>query len=163
MRVAQDRVRRPDRGRPRRTGLGVGQRPAVRRLVPAWPLGGGRRNRRRYPLRETPEPSPAQRTEWNVRDSDGTLIVNLAKRLIGGTRLTEDLTMRLAKPHLVLAKEDGELPVQAAALRQFIAANNITVLNIAGPRASGDPGIGAQVTSLLDAALSQVQRWVKLN
>ena len=54
----------------------------------------------RYPLRETPEPSPAQRTEWNVRDSDGTLIVSLAKRLIGGTRLTEDLTMRLAKPHL---------------------------------------------------------------
>ena len=117
----------------------------------------------RYPLRETPEPSPAQRTEWNVRDSDGTLIVSLAKRLIGGTRLTEDLTMRLAKPHLVLAKEDGELPAQAAALRQFIAANNITVLNIAGPRASGDPGIGAHVTSLLDAALSQVQRWVKLN
>lgn len=87
----------------------------------------------RYPLRETPEPSPAQRTEWNIRDSDGTLIVSLDKRLIGGTRLTDDLAMRLAKPHLVLAKEDGELPAQATALRQFIAANNIAVLNVAGP------------------------------
>ena len=41
--------------------------------------------------------------------------------------------MRLAKPHLVLPKEDGELPAQATALRQFIAANNIAVLNVAGP------------------------------
>ena len=83
----------------------------------------------RYPLRETPEPSPAQRTEWNIRDSDGTLIVSLAK-------------------------ESGVLSAQAEALRQFIASNKITVLNIAGPRASGEPGIGAHVTSLLDATLS---------
>ena len=109
----------------------------------------------RYPLRETPEPSPAQRTEWNVRDSDGTLIVSLAKRLVGGTRLTEDLAKRLAKPHLVLAKESGVLSAQAVALRQFIASNKITVLNIAGPRASGEPGIAAHVTSLLDAAFGQ--------
>ena len=26
----------------------------------------------RYPLRETPGADPAQRTEWNIRDSDGT-------------------------------------------------------------------------------------------
>ena len=29
----------------------------------------------RYPLRETPSGDPAQRTEWNVRDSDATLIL----------------------------------------------------------------------------------------
>ncbi len=51
----------------------------------------------RYPLRETPERKPSQRTEWNIRDSDGTLIVSLAKRLIGGTRLTDDLAKSLAK------------------------------------------------------------------
>lgn len=28
----------------------------------------------RYQLRETPSPDYAQRTEWNVRDSDGTVI-----------------------------------------------------------------------------------------
>ncbi len=117
----------------------------------------------RYPLRETPEPSPAQRTEWNIRDSDGTLIISFAKRLIGGTRLTDDLAKSLAKPHLVLAKESGVLSAQAEALRQLIASNKIMVLNIAGPRASGEPGIGAHVTSLLDAALSQVQCWTKLN
>ena len=109
----------------------------------------------RYPLRECPEPSPAQRTEWNVRDSDGTLIVSLASRLIGGTRLTADLAKRLAKPHLVLAKDAGELSAQAEALRQFITANNIAVLNVAGPRASGEPGIAAHLTALLNTALGQ--------
>ena len=29
----------------------------------------------RYPLRETPSADPSQRTEWNVRDSDATLVL----------------------------------------------------------------------------------------
>ena len=109
----------------------------------------------RYPLRETPENDPAQRTEWNVRDSDGTLIVSLAKRLVGGTRLTEVLAERLAKTHLVLAKTDGDLSAQVEALRRFIAENGIQVLNIAGPRASGEPSVGEYVRSLLNATIGQ--------
>ena len=52
-------------------------------------------------------------------------------------------------------QEDGDLPAQATALRQFIAANNIAVLNVAAPRASGEPGIAAHLTALLNAALGQ--------
>ena len=111
----------------------------------------------RYPLRETLEPNPAQRTEWNIRDSDGTLIVSLAKRLVGGTRLTDDLAKRLGKPHLVLSKTDGDLLMQAGALRGFISANDIVVLNVAGPRASAEPDLAGHVTALLDTALSQAQ------
>ena len=109
----------------------------------------------RYPLRETPERKPAQRTEWNIRDSDGTLIVSLAKRLVGGTRLTEELAKRLAKPCLVLSKTDGDLLILAKALRQFIAVNNIAVLNVAGPRESGESGVGEFTAGLLDAAFGQ--------
>ena len=109
----------------------------------------------RYPLRETPEPSPAQRTEWNIRDSDGTLIVSLVKRLVGGTRLTEELAKRLAKPCLVLSKTDGDLLILAKALRQFIAVNNIAVLHVAGPRESGESGVGECTAGLLDAAVGQ--------
>jgi len=109
----------------------------------------------RYPLRETPEHKPAQRTEWNIRDSDGTLIVSLVKRLVGGTRLTEELAKRLAKPCLVLSKTDGDLLILAKALRQFIAANNIAVLNVAGPRESGESGVGEFTAGLLDAAFGQ--------
>src|SRR3989442_8006923 len=41
----------------------------------------------RYPLRETPSASYPERTEWNVRDSDGTLVLHHG-RLRGGTALT---------------------------------------------------------------------------
>ena len=109
----------------------------------------------RYPLRETPERKPAQRTEWNNRDSDGTLMLSLAKRVVGGTRLTEELAKRLAKPCLVLSKTDGDLLILAKALRQFIADNNIAVLNVAGPRESGESGVGEFTAGLLDAALGQ--------
>ena len=35
----------------------------------------------RYSLKETPQPEYLQRTEWNVRDSDATLIVSCAAEL----------------------------------------------------------------------------------
>ena len=94
-----------------------------------------------YPLRETPDADPAQRTEWNVRDSDGTLIVTLARRL--------------AKPLLHLAKADSPAAGQAESLSQFIGQHEIRVLNVAGPRESGEPGVGEFAAVLLEAALGQ--------
>jgi hypothetical protein len=55
-----------------------------------------------YPLTETPSSDYAQRTEWNVRDSDATVIFSLAPRLTGGSRLTRDLAARHGRPFLHL-------------------------------------------------------------
>ena len=109
----------------------------------------------RYPLRETPGADPALRTEWNIRDSDGTLIVTLARRLSGGTLLTAGLARRLARPLLHLAKADGPAAGQAESLRQFIGQHEIRVLNVAGPRESGEPGVGEFAAGLLEDALGQ--------
>ena len=109
----------------------------------------------RYPLRETPGADPAQRTEWNIRDSDGTLIVTLARRMSGGTLLTAGLARRLARPLLHLAKADSPAAEQAESLRQFIGQHEIRVLNVAGPRESGEPGVGEFVAGLLEAAVGQ--------
>ncbi len=54
----------------------------------------------RYPLAETPSPVSLQRTLWNVRDADATLIL-AAGRLRGGTLLTFRFARRLGKPCLV--------------------------------------------------------------
>ncbi len=43
-----------------------------------------------YPLKETPSKNYAQRTEWNVRDSDGTLVLHRGS-LSGGTAFTIEL------------------------------------------------------------------------
>jgi hypothetical protein len=89
----------------------------------------------KYPLQETPSADSAQRTEWNVRDSDGTLILTSGK-LTGGTALTVEFARALRRPCLVV---DLDLPVDTEAVNRWLAANRIQTLNIAGPRASESP------------------------
>ncbi len=91
----------------------------------------------RYPLRELAGGYLA-RTERNVVDSDGTLIIHFGP-LTGGTRQTHRFCLRHGRPCLLL---DGtRLSVEAAArrARAFVESQGIEVLNVAGPRASGDP------------------------
>ena len=103
----------------------------------------------RYQLEETPDAEYAQRTEWNVRDSDGTVIFSLAPVLTGGSLATVVFARRLGKPCLHLSREagdDGELTEQLAA---FVQRHQIRRLNIAGPRVSGELGIEAFVKRIL--------------
>jgi hypothetical protein len=58
-----------------------------------------------YSLQETPSTDYNQRTEWNVRDSDATLILNEGA-LVGGTALTLELARRLNKPCLVIQLDE---------------------------------------------------------
>src|SRR6187200_1547206 len=61
-----------------------------------------------YELKETPDVYYPQRTEWNVRDSDGTVIFTIARRLTGGSALTRELAVEYRKPCLHLSQEvDG--------------------------------------------------------
>src|SRR5438105_8892816 len=54
-----------------------------------------------YPVTETPSVDDAQRTEWNVRDTDGTLILTRGP-VTGGTALTLEVARRLSKPCLII-------------------------------------------------------------
>ncbi|MEN8175471.1 MAG: putative molybdenum carrier protein [Pseudomonadota bacterium] len=94
----------------------------------------------RYPLRETPSGSYAQRTRWNVRDSDATLILNRGS-LEGGTALTQRIALESAKPCRLVGLEENPDP---ALIGAWLADNRVRVLNIAGPRESGRPGIQRQ-------------------
>jgi hypothetical protein len=104
----------------------------------------------RYPLTETPEADYDTRTRRDVEDSDGTLILNLSA-LDGGTALTAAHARQIGKPCLIVALEEG---IEPAAFRDWLAANAITVLNVAGPRESQRPGVYAAACRLLDT-LSQ--------
>lgn len=99
----------------------------------------------RYPLHETESADYSERTEWNVRDSDGTLIVARGT-LTGGTALTESLARRLRKPCLVV---DPDLDPDPTSIRDWIEENDIRRLNVAGPRESSQPGIYSQAAALL--------------
>jgi hypothetical protein len=109
----------------------------------------------RYALRETATDRYAERTRLNVRDSDATVVFTLTPELAGGTKLTADIAAELGRPlrHLCAATTG---PLEAAVtLRQFIAEHGVARLNIAGPRASQEPEIGAFVDAVLSAALGR--------
>lgn len=99
----------------------------------------------RYPLRETPSRDYAERTAWNVRDADATLIL-YRDALSGGTLLTAKLARRAARPLLMRDLSEG-FDAQSAA--RWLTTNHVRVLNCAGPRESGAPGIQAQASTCL--------------
>jgi len=98
-----------------------------------------------YPMRETPLARVAQRTRWNVRDSDATLVLT-AGRPRGGTLAT--LRAAAGRPLLVLSPECERARRRA---RAFLARHRVCSLNVAGPRASEAPGIYESARRLLEA------------
>lgn len=106
----------------------------------------------RYQLTETPTADFAQRTEWNVRDSDATVIFSLQPLLTGGSRLTAEFAQQYAKPCLHLSRERDGLTA-ARKLAAFIRKHRIRTLNVAGPRQSQEPEIGAFARAILETAL----------
>jgi hypothetical protein len=109
----------------------------------------------RYNLIETPSEDYRQRTEWNVRDSDATVIFSIQKELFGGTMLTVEFAEKLEKPLIHLCEQDEQTD-HAQRLRSFIEEFNVGVLNVAGPRASNEPGIYQFVSSVLEQALNEL-------
>jgi len=112
---------------------------------------------RRYNLVETPSDDYSQRTEWNVRDSDATAVFSILRDLRGGSLLTIELAEQYNKPVIHLCKED-EQANHAQELRSFIEKFGISVLNVAGPRASDEPDVYQFVSRILDRALSDAWR-----
>lgn len=100
----------------------------------------------RYLLSETPSSDYAERTQWNVRDSDATLIFSLAPDLTGGSKLTQEFCIMQRKPCLHIHPELDAVKL----VREFLERYPIKVLNIAGSRASKEPGIAEFVTLTLD-------------
>jgi len=123
------------------------------------PAGGWAEDRDRPPgllehfpkLRETPSSDPTQRTEWNVRDSDATLVLKPRGVESPGTLLSEEFARGLHRPLLRL--DPGDRGAAEAAAR-FIAENCPGGrLNVAGPRESGAPGVYGAARLLLEALL----------
>jgi hypothetical protein len=114
-----------------------------------------------FDLRETPkersECAPdvprSQRTEWNVRDSDGTLILCMddTSESDPGTRWTAECALKYGKPvlHCRLSNLD-DLP----RARRWIHDNSIRTLNVAGPSEGNAPGIGDRSERFMRLLLS---------
>lgn len=115
-----------------------------------------------FPLRETPkecsnlapEVPRSLRTEWNVRDSDATLILqpSATKSRDLGTAFTLASALHYQRPLLICDPYD---PKSVKQIRDWIKKLGIQTLNIAGPSESNAPGIGDITYKLLSAVFAR--------
>jgi len=107
-----------------------------------------------YPLKETPSSAYEERTRWNVRDSDGTLVLSWGAPE-GGTAFTIACTRLEEKPCLVLdLLEEPQVETAAA----WLKSHGIRVLNIAGPRGSTSPDLYPATMAFLDSLFAALAR-----
>jgi len=104
-------------------------------------------------LRETPSADPAQRTEWNVRDSDAILILidGSGLDLSAGTQLAREKAICHGTPHFIADLAD---PSVVANARAWLARVKPDALGVGGPRESEAPGIYGRAKAFLRALLS---------
>lgn len=105
-----------------------------------------------YPLRELTRGGYPARTEKNVVDSDGTLVLNFG-RVSGGTHATVDFAEKHGKPCLVVQLDQRPDVVEALA---WIAEHGISTLNIAGPRESKHPDVYTAALAFLRQFLASL-------
>jgi hypothetical protein len=94
----------------------------------------------KYLMQETASISYTERTEMNVADSDGTLILSYGK-LTGGSAFTLDMAAKHRKPCFHIDLEILDVSKAAEVVINWLDAREIKTLNVAGPRASEDPRI----------------------
>ncbi len=117
------------------------------RLTEAGPLDNV------YRMQETATRNYAERTEQNVKEADGTLIISRG-RPTGGTDYTAKMALKHGKQLLHIDLAMGRKPSQAGLLiASWIEMNRIATLNVAGPRASSDPAIYDAAVAVLTHAL----------
>ena len=107
----------------------------------------------RYLLEETPTDRYPQRTEWNVRDSDVTVLLTLSATMSKGTALTARKAEQVGRPWLQLSRDSAvSIEEMGTMLSAFVNRHRATRINIAGPRGSQEPAIGEYVRDVLAAA-----------
>ena len=104
----------------------------------------------RFQLKECHSSKYSIRTEQNVIDSDGTLIL-YRNRLSAGSALTRRMAIKQRRP---LEMVDFSIGYDFAQVRNWLIANEVKSLYIAGPRECSEPGICQQVHGFLHELLA---------
>ena len=105
-----------------------------------------------YQLLETLSASYLQRTEWNVRDSDATVIFTIAPTLTGGSKRTAEFAEKHRKPWIHLAQRSSSYESPALMLHRFVEENGVRILNVAGTRGSKEPDVWKFAYDTLEAS-----------
>jgi hypothetical protein len=105
-----------------------------------------------YKLQEMPTDSYPKRTEHNVINSGGTLIIARGK-LTGGTDYTRQMTLKHKKQLLGIDLNLIGHYDASSLIVSWIKLQRVQVLNVAGPRASEDRQIYSDVVIILEKVI----------
>ncbi len=105
----------------------------------------------RYNLSETPSSKYSERTQWNVRDSDGTVVFSISEAIFAGTLLTVESAKKYEKPYIHICEKLVDVDT-VNRFQVFLLDFGIVNLNVAGPRASDEPEVYQFVSEILDRA-----------
>jgi hypothetical protein len=106
----------------------------------------------KYQLQEMPTESYEARTEQNVIDSDGTLIISHGP-LTGRSVYTRKMATKHGRPWLQIDPYPAAVSETSLMVTNWIYDNKIGILNVTGPRATKDPIIYSYVSVILEKAL----------
>ena len=108
----------------------------------------------RYQLSETEDAAYPVRTEQNVVDSDGTVILTMGE-LKSGSALTADFARRHRTPWLHLRLDEMEDAEAVTLMRDFVRDRGIRILNVAGSRASTEPDLYPRCLAIVTGLLGR--------
>ena len=111
-----------------------------------------------YPnLQETESENPEERTAFNIRDADATLLVTRGKP-VGGSLYTLDMAARMGKPLFHIDLEELSLPLAIRLARDWLERMEPSILNIAGSRSSEDQEIYRLAHEVLSRILETLRK-----
>jgi len=108
----------------------------------------------KYPIKVLPGAGYRQRTKKNVLDADGTIIIYFGSPK-GGTELTITFCIKEHKPYVLIDAEEISIDRAAQKILEFTKDKNI--LNIAGPRAGGEPRAYDYAKSVMMLVLESIK------
>ena len=111
-----------------------------------------------YGLTESTFKTYPERTEHNVKTTDGTVLFGDASS--PGSGATIRFCKRHEKPYKVIPyplDEDIDMTQLAATFQQWLVEHHIQILNVAGNRESKNPGVGQFAYEFLMLALGGEQ------
>jgi Circularly permutated YpsA SLOG family len=110
----------------------------------------------KYPhLTELGEGEYIARTRKNVEDADASLVFTDAA-LTGGTKKTIDFAKEYKKPYLHINLKKVSVEDALEEITDWFSIIKPQVLNVAGPRESGAPGIYSKVYEVLKTVFQRV-------
>ena len=103
---------------------------------------------KKYPVQVLKNAGYLQRTQKNAVNSDGTVIIYFGYPT-GGTEQTMVTCIREKKPYLLIDAQELSIERAAKRTKEFITIKKISTLNVAGPRANGEPSAYAYTRRVL--------------